>query len=178
MFHYQVDDDSELRLLEERHAESLLALIERNRERHPEIPQLHTLEDARGYIRRDLDLFADNKGLGIGIWHRGKLAGAVRYHEIDWTNRSTELGYWLGADFEGRGLVTKACGVLLEHAFKELGLNRVVISCAAENTRSRAVAGRLGFTQEGVRRQAELVAGRFVDQAIYALLAYEWRGLS
>jgi ribosomal-protein-serine acetyltransferase len=176
MFHYQVDDDTELRLLEERHAELLLALIERNRERHPEIPQLHTLADARDYIRRDLDLFADGKGLGVGIWFRGSLAGSVRYHEIDWQNRSTELGYWLGAEFESRGLITKACGVLLEHAFTELGLNRVVISCAAENARSRAVADRLGFTQEGIRRQSELVAGRFVDQVVYALLAHEWRG--
>lgn len=175
MFSYRVDTHSELRMLEERHAELLFALVEQNRERHPEIPQLFSLEDARMYIKLDLALFAENKGLGIGIWYRGNLAGAVRYHEIDWTNRSTELGYWLGAAFEGKGLVTTACQVMIEHAFKELGLNRVVISCAPENQRSRAIAEKLGFKQEGILRQSDWLKDQFVDQVVYGMLSSEWR---
>lgn len=175
MFSYRVNAQSELRLLEERHAELLFALVEQNRERHPEIPQLFSLEDARAYIKRDLALFAENKGLGIGVWHQGNLAGSVRYHEIDWTNRSTELGYWLGAAFEGKGLVTTACQVMIDHAFNELGLNRVVISCASENRRSRAIAENLGFTQEGVLRQSDWLKDGFVDQVVYGILASEWR---
>jgi ribosomal-protein-serine acetyltransferase len=174
MFSYRVDTHSELRLLEERHAELLLVLVEQNRERHPEIPQLYSLEDARMYIKRDLTLFAENRGLGIGIWYQGNLAGAIRYHEIDWINRSTELGYWLGAAFEGKGLVTLACRVMIDHAFKELGLNRVVISCSPENQKSRAVAENLGFTQEGVLRQSDRLEDGFVDQVVYGLLAGEW----
>ncbi|MBV9958104.1 MAG: GNAT family N-acetyltransferase, partial [Acidobacteria bacterium] len=103
MFSHSLDEQTELRLFEERHAAALLALIESNRARHPEIPQLRTLEEAQGYIKRDLALWAENKGLGVGIWLRGELAGGIRYHEIDWHNRSTELGYWLGAEFEGYG---------------------------------------------------------------------------
>ena len=175
MFSHRVDTHSELRLLEEHHAELLLALVEQNRERHPEIPQLASLEDARMYIKRDLALFAENKGLGIGIWYQENLAGAVRYHEIDWTNRSTELGYWLGAAFEGKGLITTACQVMIDHAFNELGLNRVVISCASENQRSRAIAEKLGFTQEGILRQSDWLKDGFVDQVVYGLLANEWR---
>jgi ribosomal-protein-serine acetyltransferase len=162
-------------MLEERHAGLLFALVEQNRERHPEIPQLHTLEDARRYIKRDLALFAENKGLGIGIWYQGKLAGAIRYHEIDRANRSTELGYWLGAEFESKGLVTTACQVMIDRAFNELGLNRVVISCATENQRSRAIAEKLGFTQEGILRQSDWLDDRFVDQVVYGILASEWR---
>lgn len=177
MFSYRVATHSELRLLEERHAEVLFALVEQNRERHPEIPQLYSLEDARVYIKRDLALFAENKGLGIGIWYEGNLAGTVRYHEIDWINRSTELGYWLGAAFEGKGLVTSACRVMIDHAFNELGLNRVVISCAPENQKSRAVAENLGFTKEGVLRQSEQLKGGYVDQVVYGLLAGEGRSL-
>ncbi|HUQ33243.1 MAG TPA: GNAT family N-acetyltransferase [Pyrinomonadaceae bacterium] len=177
MFSHRVDSHSELRTLEERHAELLFVLVEQNRERHPEIPQLYSLEDARIYIKRDLALFAENKGLGIGIWYQGDLAGVVRYHEIDWTNRSTELGYWLGAAFEGKGLVTTACRVMIDHAFNELGLNRVVISCASENQRSRAIAVNLGFTQEGILRQSDWLKDGFVDQVVYGILACEWRGM-
>jgi ribosomal-protein-serine acetyltransferase len=176
MFSYKVDAQSELCMLEERHAALLFALVEQNRERHPEVPQLHSLEDARMYIKRDLALFSENKGLGIGIWFEGNLAGTVRYHEIDWTNRSTELGYWLGAMYEGKGLVTTACQVMIDHAFSELGLNRVVISCAQENRRSRAIPEKLGFTREGILRQSDWLKDRFVDHVVYGILASEWLG--
>lgn len=175
MFGYKIDEQAELRLLEERHAAPLFALIEQNRERHPEIPQLHSLDDARTYIKRDLALFADGKGLGVGIWHQGQLAGAIRYHEINWTNRSTELGYWLGAAFEGQGLMTRACQAMIDHAFQELELNRVVISCARENGKSCALAERLGFKQEGILRQADWLSDGFVDMLVYGMLAHEWR---
>jgi len=176
MFRYKLDEHSEIRMLEERHAELLFSLVEQNRERHLEIPQLFSLDEAREAIRRDLVLFAENKGLGIGIWHRGKFAGVVRYHEIDRENRSTEFGYWLGAAFEGKGLVSKVCRVMIAHAFGELNLNRIVIICDMENPKSRAVAERLSFTQEGVLRQSEWLKDRFIDQAVYGLLADEWRG--
>lgn len=175
MFNYRLDIHSELRMLEERHAAPLFALVEQNRERHPEIPQLYSLEDARIYIKRDLALFAENKGLGIGIWYQGNLVGAVRYHEVDWTNRSTELGYWLGATFEGKGLVSRACQVMIDHAFNELDLNRVVISCAPENHKSRAIAEKLGFMQEGLLRQSNWLKDRFSNQVVYGMLASEWR---
>lgn len=178
MFRYQIDVDSEIRILEERHAETLLALIEQNRERHLEIPQLFSLEEAREAIRRDLTLFAQNKGLGVGIWHRGDFAGSVRYHEIDWENRSTEFGYWLGSEFEGKGLITKVCEVMITHAFETLKLNRIVIICDTANPKSGAVAERLGFIKEGVLRQAEWLKDCFIDQFVYSLLADEWRGRS
>ena len=176
MFLCQIDEQLEIRILEQRHAEALFSLIERNRERHLEIPQLFSLDEAREFIRRDLLLFAENKGLGVGIWHYGKLAGSIRYHEIDWTNRSVELGYWLGSKFEGKGLVTKVCRILIAHAFEKLELNRIVIMCDTENPKSRAVAERLGFTGEGVLRRSEWLKDRFIDQAVYSLLAEEWRG--
>lgn len=176
MFGHQINDDSEIRILEERHAEIFLTLIEQNRDRHLEIPQLFSLEETREAIKRDLLLFAQNKGLGVGIWYRGKFAGSVRYHEIDWENRSTEFGYWLGSEFEGKGLITKVCKVMIAHAFENLKLNRIVIICDTANPKSRAVAERLGFTKEGILRQSEWLKDRFIDQAVYSLLADEWRG--
>ncbi len=176
MFSYKIDDNTELRLLEERHAEQVFALITEKRERHPELDKNFSLEDAQKKIKCDLALFAENKGLGVGIWYEGNLAGGVRYHEIDWANRVTELGYWINSRFEGKGLVIKTCRVLIDYAFNKLGLNRVVISCVAENLKSRAIPEKLGFRQEGVLRQSEWLQDRFVDMVIYGLLANEWQG--
>jgi ribosomal-protein-serine acetyltransferase len=175
MFSYKISAEIELRLLEERHTEQVFALMAEDRERHPELDENFSLDDVRKKIRHDLALFADHKGLNAGIWYQGILAGTIRYHEIDWSNRATELGYWVGGAFEGRGLMTKTCRAMINYAFKELGLNRIVISCAVGNQKSRAIPERLGFTQEGVLRQSEWLRDHFTDMAVYGLLASEWQ---
>ena len=96
--------------------------------------------------------------------------GVVGYHGIDWASRSTTLGYWLGEEFQGQGLMTEACGATVEHAFGELGLNRVGTVCATDNHRSRAIPERSGFRREGVQRQAEWLYDHFVDHVMYARL--------
>ena len=63
----------------------------------------------------------------------------IGYHGIDWKNRGTSLGYWLGAEFTGKGLMTMSCRALTAHAFEAYGLKRVTIVCATENERSRAI---------------------------------------
>lgn len=62
------------------------------------------------------------------------------------------------------------CGMPVE----EHQLQKVVISCAIDKLRSRAVAERLGFVQEGVLRQVVRLHGRSVDGVFYGLLAKEW----
>ena len=96
------------------------------------------------------------------------------YDYLDWDNRMTRIGYWLGKEFEGRGLVTRTCKTLCDLAFDEMGLNRVEIWCAAENERCRRVPERLGMKPEGVFRQRELVADRYLDMVSYSILAGEW----
>ena len=178
MFSHKLTEDTELRLLEERHAEELTNLIDRNREHLrtwlPWVDATRTVEDLKSFIRGALKQFAQNKGFAAGIWHEDRLAGVIGYDPIDWENRGTELGYWLGEEYQGKGLVTAACRALVEHAFGELGLNRVVISCAPENEKSCAIPERLGFRREGIERQAEWLYDRFVDQVTYSALASEW----
>jgi ribosomal-protein-serine acetyltransferase len=109
-----------------------------------------------------------------GLWAKGVLCGVAAYHPIDWENRSAALGYWLAADHQGRGLMTRAVRALVTHAFTELGLNRVEIRCAVGNGKSRAIPLRLGFSEEGVVREAQWLNGRFVDHAVYGMLARDW----
>lgn len=179
MFSHRVDDEIELRLPEERFAEEATALVRRNLEHLSEwVKWAHenfSVEDALEFIRRNRRSFAENKGYAVHIIYRGRHAGNVGYNHIDWANRATEIGYWLAAPFQGKGVMTRACGALVAHAFKEFNLNRVEIRCGSGNARSRGVPERLGFKQEGVLRQAEVLHGRFIDLVVYAMLAEEWR---
>ena len=178
MFQFSINDELELRLLEERQAEELFALVDRNRaylrEWLPWLDANTSVEDSRAFIRGTLEQFARNDGFQAGIWFQGQLAGLIGYHGIQWGNRSTEIGYWLGASFQGHGFMTQACRALVNYAFRELALNRVGIHCAEGNHKSRAIPERLGFQQEGVLRQAEHLYGRYVDQVVYAVLVGDW----
>jgi len=179
VFSHKLSENTELRLLEERHAQELTELTERNRAYLrawlPWVDSSRTVEDRKKFIRDSLKQFAENKGFVAGIWHEGRLAGVIGYDAIDWENRSTEVGYWLGEEYQGKGLVTTACRALVDHAFGELDLNRVSITCATENKKSCAIPERLGFRREGVRRQAEWLYDHFVDHVVYAALASEWQ---
>jgi ribosomal-protein-serine acetyltransferase len=55
-------------------------------------------------------------------------------------------------------------------------MNRVEIARGTENVKSQAVAKRVGFTREGVVRQAEYINDHYVDHVIYEMLAADWVG--
>jgi len=181
MFRFKIDDDIELRLLEEQHAEEVFSLLDRNRS-HLESEltwlddQFSSAIDAKEYIKAGLERLAAKNGLRAGIWLRGDLAGVVSLHNLIWADRKASLGYWLGASFQGQGLVTKACRILIDHSFGKLKLNRLEIQCDPENERSWKVAESLGFTKEGVLRQSWWSRDHFVDQVVYGLIASEWQG--
>jgi ribosomal-protein-serine acetyltransferase len=81
-----------------------------------------------------------------------------------------EIGYWLATDVVARGVATRAVPSLIDHAFNELGLRRLLIRVRVGNTRSIAVARRLGFQPEGTARGAELHTNRLHDLEHYAPL--------
>lgn len=180
MFAMRVDHETELQLLEERHADELFALVDRNRAHLREwLPWLDAntrAEDSRAFIQMTLQQFAGNNGFQAAIRREGRLAGIVGLHFVDWTNRVTSIGYWLGREHAGRGVMTRAVARVLDHAFGELRLGLVEIRCAPGNHKSRAIPERLGFTCEGQLRQREWLYDHFVDHVVYSLRAEEWAG--
>ena len=179
MFGQRIDEELELHPVDERFAEELAALVRRDlahlRPWMPWATERYSVEDAREFIRRNIRQHAEDQGFSSLIFFRGPVAGSIGYNNIDWANRRTDIGYWLGAAYQGRGIMTRACRALVAHAFTELRLNRVEIYCAVENRRSRRIPERLGFTEEGTHRQAEWVHDHFKDLVSYSMLAAEWK---
>ena len=164
--------------LELRDADELFELTDRNRPylRHwlPWLDNITRLEDTRAFIRAAQAQGSQNNGTQLAIRLNVRIAGIVGHHQIDWRNRLTSLGYWVGEEFQGQGLVTAASRALVGHAFDQAQLNRVEIRCATGNDRSRAVPARLGFREEGLLRDAEWLYDHFVDHVVYAMLARDW----
>ena len=181
-FRYIIDQETELRLLEEEHTEPLFALTDENRKYLQQwlswVNGIESSSDIGRYIRSASRQFEEDRSFQAGIWFQGNLAGIIGYQNLDWVNQSTTIGYWVGASFQGNGLATQACSALVDWAFREWRLNRVEVRCATENYRSRAVPERLGFSQEGIIRQGEWLYDHFVDLVIYGVVAKDWPRIS
>ncbi|TQR20604.1 GNAT family N-acetyltransferase [Psychrobacillus vulpis] len=178
MFTYHMDDKTMLKMLDLRDSERLFDLMigskETLREWLPFIDFTKTVSDTQNFIQSTMKQYSENNGFQAGIWYEGNLAGVIGFHKIDWNNKSTSIGYWLGNDYVGLGLMTKSVKALVDYALKDLQLNRVEIRAAVENKKSRAVPERLGFTEEGCVRQSEWLYDHFVDHVVYGMLRSEW----
>jgi ribosomal-protein-serine acetyltransferase len=141
----------------------------------PWVPGVKSLSDTRNFIRASEAQQEEGVAVQLAVWVDGEFAGLTGLHGIDWDNARTSIGYWLGAHARGRGVMTTCVKALTDFALCELKLNRVEIKCAVGNTPSRAIPERLGYVEEGVAREDMAVGSRFVDLALYAALAREWR---
>ena len=179
MFRTRVGEQTELALMEHRNALELFTLIDSNRAYLRPwmnwVDQRRTLGDVASYVALGLKQFALGQGIYMAIWHEGKLGGMINCAPIDWPNKSTAIEYWLGAPYQGKGIVTASCRAVIDYTFGVVELNRLTIRCAAENRRSRAIPERLGFTFEGLARDGEWLHDHFVDHAIYSLLRRDKR---
>lgn len=175
--HYRVTDEIELHPLELAHAEARFQLVIANRKYlrqwMPWVDGVREIADAKAVIEQNIEQRRNDVAYQLGIWFRGQLCGAIGLHAINWPNRFVSLGYWLDAGHQGRGIMTACCRAVVDHAFDGLRLNRVIIRCAVENRRSRAIPERLGFTLEGILRDGEWLYDHYVDLASYAQLSRE-----
>lgn len=176
---FQIDENVELRPPSAEDAEKIFAAVKQNYEHlrpflHWVAPEF-SIESTREFISRSSEAAREKTSLSLSIFYDEKLIGAIGFVKFDLPSRNTEIGYWIDKNFEGKGIITKSCRKLIDYAFNDLQMNRIEIHCAAENTKSRAVPERLGFTLEGILRQAQWRHTRFYDMAIYGMLAKEWR---
>jgi ribosomal-protein-serine acetyltransferase len=172
-----LSDDCWLRFLEESDADELYARIDVNRAYLGQWlpwPADQTRDGTLEFIRSTRRQLAENNGLQTAIVCAEEIVGMVGLHGVDWAHRSASVGYWLDEAHQGKGTMTRAVQALVDHALHAWALNRVEIRAAADNARSRALAERLGFREEGLLREAFRIGERYDDDVVYAVLASEW----
>ncbi|HUI58468.1 MAG TPA: GNAT family protein [Bryobacteraceae bacterium] len=179
MFQRKVAEGIEMRQYLWADAEPVFAAVQRNREYLrrwlPWVDRTDSAEDIRQFISRVTAQSEANQGPNAGIWVNGVLVGSIGCHAIDWNNRNSSIGYWIEAAQQGKGIMTRCCATMLKYLFDEMGLHRVEIRCGTGNTKSCAIPQRLGFTREGIAREAEWVNDRWVDLVVWSMLEPEWR---
>ena len=173
-----IDPRTELRQITRKDALPIAAIVLENYDHlHrwlPWVNEHYSVEVTKRFVGEVDKGFAEGTSFQSVILRDGSIAGVLGFNTISEANKAAEIGYWLSKEYEGTGLMTRSCRALIDFGFKEYSMNRIMIRCASENARSQAIPKRLGFTFEGILREAEKLHGKYVDLVVFSLLRSEW----
>jgi RimJ/RimL family protein N-acetyltransferase len=127
------------------------------------LPFAHTVmskEDTEINIRKSYANFINREDIRLHIYRRSdnKFIGSTGLHRIKWKVPKFEIGYWVDTRYTKNGYITEAVEALTKFAFEYYGAKRVEIRCDPDNTGSRSIPERLGFTLEGLLRNDSVSA--------------------
>ena len=133
---------------------------------HDAFPHPYTRADAVEWIKQTSKEHADTV---FAIEVDGSAVGGIGLHPgKDVHRRTAAIGYWLGEEFWGRGIVTEALIAVTEYAFSRFDLARLEAFVFEWNLPSARVLEKAGYTLEAKLRKAVTKAGRTVDCFLYA----------
>lgn len=167
-----LDEDLTLRSVSEKYVDDIFELVRKNQR------WLHKAMEWPQYVTSRDDSLKTVQGNYI-LHHRGyakmfliyrdeQMIGVFSFNQIEPTNRTAYIGYWLDEDCQGQGVISRALEAVFAKYASEGSVRRFVIKCIVTNEASNRVAVRNGFTLEGRLRQAEYLNGEYHDQNIYA----------
>jgi ribosomal-protein-serine acetyltransferase len=175
----KVDKDISLQKIRLKSAREIFECMDHSRktlrEWLPWVDETKSYKDTEKFIRAVHKSRGYNKQMVFEVIFRKKIAGLIGLKDMDMLNNKAEIGYWLGAEAVGKGVMSRSCNAMLRFSFEELGMNRIQIKCAADNIRSCNIPKQIGFSFEGVERQGEFVHGIYRDLKVYSLLKKEWK---
>lgn len=120
-------------------------------------------------------MVADPGWVTYAVLVDGRAAGVLSLMRIDPANGVVEIGAVIfGTPLVRTVASTEAQRLIMGHVVDDLGYRRLEWKCDALNAGSRRAAERLGYTFEGVFRQAVVTKGRNRDTAWFSLLDGEW----
>jgi len=135
-------------------------------------PAHSSVEESIRDISDAISRYEADSWMYLGIEHRAdrKFIGSVGYVGWNRTDRRAELAFALNRSYWNRGIMTEACRAVLQFGWIEMQLHRVEAKCIATNLASIAILTKLGFTREGLRKEAARMDQSFVDVLEWGLL--------
>jgi ribosomal-protein-serine acetyltransferase len=162
------------------HAEGLWAAVESSLDQlRPWLPWTETTspEDLRLFLERAVADWEGSRQWAFVITETQtrEPIGTVGLGHYDFLSGMASLGYWIRTDRSGWGLMTEAASSVIRFGFDRLGLRRIELRAAPENSASVRVAEKVGFKREGLLRSAGrgADAGLYHDHLIFGLLKDE-----
>lgn len=170
----------QLELLNASHAQELWPYVS-----NPEISKQmsweahQTIEETHVFLKNVAAGFEQGRAISWGIRYEGKIIGVFSVISIVRSHRSlvynkAELAYWLGPEYQGKGIMTEAGVKVLWFAFEKMGLNKVYVGYHEGNRGSKGLIDRLKFIYSHKEREAFSKNGEWIDVQYYDMLKKDY----
>ncbi|OGN91648.1 MAG: hypothetical protein A2Y88_12775 [Chloroflexi bacterium RBG_13_48_10] len=151
-------------------------------------PEMHTYErvfpgesDTRQsleeYLRNQQEVPRTMYRLAITVPPQEIARGILKLSRQWETIREWEIGWAVHPVIWGKGYATEAARKVMDWAFRELNVHRIVAFCHADNAASVRVMEKLGMHRDGRLRETRWLNGKWWDELVYAILEREWKSL-
>ncbi|KRN98955.1 acetyltransferase [Companilactobacillus kimchiensis] len=167
-------DNIKVKLVSPEDAVSLYDQIEKTR---PQLAKfmpwgdtMRSVEDERDFLEYCQNRMKDKKLWITSVMIDGRPVGMIDLHNIDLDNSHAEIGYWLGGEYQGNGVMTDCLKCVIEIGFGEMKLHKIKLLAEVVNIASNAVAKRAGFELEGLLKDEIYSEGEFHDANLYGLI--------
>jgi RimJ/RimL family protein N-acetyltransferase len=134
-----------------------------------------TIETTFNLIQSLQEAQKNDKGYHWCVHFDDEIIGVVSLIDVrrtirTWTINRSELSYWIGKSFTGKGYATEAASAIVNYGFSHLALHKIIIAHALENTESKKICRKLGFQEYGHEHHAFMKEGRWQDLIWYEML--------
>lgn len=131
------------------------------------------LESFNAYLKRNES--EANENLLICLKSNDEIIGVINFSQIFYGGfKNAYLGYYLFAEFSGKGLMTEALNLALKYAFNNLKLHRLEANIQPQNQASINLVKRCGFAKEGFSPKYLKIGGKWCDHERWAIIKENW----
>lgn len=128
------------------------------------VDNTRTILGTEYYVQSLLKKRDNNEMICFTIYHKKNMIGMFHIKSIDWRIPKCEIAYFMDHTYQGKGLMSVLLKKIVDMCFKELKMNKVFVKISPDNTSSRRVAVKNGFTTEGIlKKEFRTETGELVD---------------
>ncbi len=128
-----------------------------------------TIDELKQYIRKQL---SDPNSFFVGVFDKenDKHVGNIKLEPIDWTKKRAIFGILIGdKEYWGKGIGAEATKLIVDHAFRSMGLEKIELGVIAENRRAITSYEKVGFKTVKIKEKAVNHDGILYDDIIMVI---------
>jgi RimJ/RimL family protein N-acetyltransferase len=141
-----------------------------------EVPYPYKIHDALKFIKSSYNDFKLGKAITFGIEYKDTLesnlllVGTIGIKDIDYVNKKANLGYWIGKQYQGKGIATECIKLVVNYVFDELKLEEISAYVFPDNNPSIRVLEKNGFVKTKEIKEYHPLSNRYRNSLIYTII--------
>jgi [ribosomal protein S5]-alanine N-acetyltransferase len=139
------------------------------------VPYPYKMDDALNFIKSSYKYFKSCKAITFGIEYKNTLesklllVGTISIKDIDYVNKKANIGYWIGKQYQGKGIATECVELVVNYAFDILELEEISAYVFPDNNPSIRVLEKNGFIKTSEVNEYHHISNRCRNSLIYII---------